>query len=166
MTTKQQKVSDEAFQRYHSYNSEWKKEYFDEFSGGFCVYHRQHKFSKTGDGGKAEKAVGIMLAKYNGKRVEFLPEGEKKGPDVRFDELTWDIKYIDNANVNTIRKYLLDATKADNAIFYWNKNEKLNDLNNEIGRLLKGQINNLPDIYYMGKNGILKLLWKKQRGLK
>ena len=104
---RQQEIRNEALQKYNSYNDEWVKAYFDEYSGGFCVHHKQHKFSKTGDGGKAEKEVGVMLAKYNGKKVEFLPEGEKKGPDVRFDQLTWDIK-----------------------------------------------------------NGILKLLWKKQRGLK
>jgi hypothetical protein len=167
-TAVQAEIRKEALQKYNSYGDDWEKAYFDKYSDGFNVCHRDHKFTKTGGGGEAEKAVGKMLAKYNGKQVEFLPEGNKKGPDVSFDNKKWDIKYIDQANEGTIRKYLLDARKADNAIFYWNTNEKFNDLNNaakrEIGRLLKGQINGLPDIYYMDKNGLLKLLWEKQKG--
>ena len=160
----------EAKAKYNAYDAQiWIKEYFDKFSGGYNVYHKNHKFSPTGGGGAAEKEVGKMLAKYNGKQVEFLPEGNKKGPDMKFDEQTWDIKYIDYANENTIRKYLLDAQKADNAIFYWKTNEKLFVLKNaskrEIGRLTKGQINSLPNIYYMDKNGLLKLLWKNKKGL-
>jgi hypothetical protein len=100
--------------------------------------------------------------------VLFLPEGDKKGPDVLFDEQTWDIKFIDNANENTVRKYILDARKADRVIFYWEKNEKLFELNNaykrETGRLTKGQINRLPDIYYIDKNRLLKMLWESKKG--
>jgi len=51
--------------------------------------------------------------------------------------------------------------------FSENTNEKLNDLNNaamrEIGRLTKGQIISLPDIYYMDKNGLLRLLWEQTK---
>jgi hypothetical protein len=108
----------EARVKYDAYDSkEWDKAYFDEFSGGYNVYHKDHKFSSTGGGGGAEKIVGKMLAKYNGKQVEFLPEGGKKQPDVRFDGKTWDIKYIDHANEETIRAAIRDSRKADNAIF-------------------------------------------------
>ena len=52
-------------------------------------------------------------------------------------------------------------------IFYWEINEKLFELNNaskrEIGRLEKGQIDGLPEIYYIDKNNLLRLLWKKKR---
>jgi hypothetical protein len=168
-TIAQPEIRKAAAEKYNSYGSDWEKAYFDKYSGGYNVYHKDHKFSPTGGGGEAEKIVGVILAKYNGKQVEFLPEGEKKGPDVSFDNQKWDIKYINQANEGTIRKYLLDARKADNAIFYWNTNEKINELNSaakrEIGRLLKGQISNLPDIYYVDKNKLLTLLWKKQKGL-
>jgi hypothetical protein len=155
---------------YDSYDSKvWEKGYFDKKNGGFNVYHKDHKFSATCGGGRAEKVVGEILAKNNGKQVEFLPEGEKKSADVRFDDQTWDIKYIDNANVNTIRKYLLDARKADNVIFYWESNEKLFDLINalqrEKGRLKKGQISNLPNVYYICNKKILQLLYDKKKGL-
>jgi len=157
--------------KYNSYDSKtWEKAYFDEFSGGFNVYHKGHKFIEEGGGGEAEKIVGKMLAKYNGKQVEFLPEGWKKQPDIKFDNKTWDIKYIENANEETIRTAIRDARKADNAIFYFIDKSKYQLLNNainrEAGRFLKGQINKLPDIYTIDKNGLLKLLWEiNKKGL-
>ena len=136
-------------EKYQSYNEKWDRAYFDEFSGG-----------------DAEKMVGKLLAKNNGKQVEFLPEnGKGKGvPDLMFDDHTWDVKYIDNANENTIRAYIKDARKADRAIFYFT-NDKYQELrsaiNREVGRF-KGmnRLGELPDIYYMDKEGLLKLLWK------
>ncbi|MDR1022128.1 MAG: hypothetical protein LBL94_02480 [Prevotellaceae bacterium] len=121
----------DALLKYNSYESdEWEKAYFDELSGGFNVYHKAHQFTPTGGGGEAEKTVGKMLAKYSGKQVEFLPEnGKGKGvPDLYFDQQTWDIKYIHIANIETIRTYIKEARKADNAIFYWNESDKLEDL--------------------------------------
>jgi hypothetical protein len=48
--------------------------------------------AKKGGGGEAEKivgkTVGKMLAQYNDRQVEFLPEGEKPKPDMRFDGRT------------------------------------------------------------------------------
>ena len=158
--------------KYNSYDSKtWEKVYFDEFSGGFNVYHMEHNFSKKGGGGDAEIVVGKMLAKNNGKQVEFLKEsGYKKSPDIRFDNQTWDIKLIDSANGETIRKAIRDARKADNVIFYFTDESKYQLLNNaierEAGRFLKGQTNKLPDIYYIDKSGLLKLFWEKQKGTK
>ena len=155
---------------YNSYGCEWEKAYFDELSGGYNVYHKDHKFTEAGGGGKVEKIVGKMLAKYNGKQVEFLAEKCEKQPDVRFDGRTWDIKFIDNANEETIRAAIRNARKADNAIFYFTQEDKYKLLNNaverEVGRFLKGQINKLPDIYTIDRNGLLKLLWGKQKGTK
>jgi hypothetical protein len=158
-----------AGEKYDSYGEEWTKAYFDEKTGGFNVYHKDHKFTRAGGGGEAEKAVGEILAKKNGKQVEFLPEGWKKQPDVGFDGKTWDIKYIDNANEETIRAAIRDARKADNAIFYFTDESKYVLLNNaierEAGRFLKGQTNKMPDIYGIDKNGLLRLIWGKQKRL-
>ena len=147
---------------FDSYGSEWTKELFDEHSGGFNVYHKKHNFSKAGGGGKAEKDVGKILAKI-GKQVEFLPEKDKD-PDVSFDKQTWDIKFITHANETTIRNHIKDARKADNAIFFWDANDKLavlsSAINREVGRLAKGQINRLPNIYYIDESGLLVSLWK------
>ena len=153
-------------EKYQSYGEEWTKAYFDEYSGGFNVYHAEHQFTNTEGGGDAEKMVGKLLAKNNGKQVEFLPENGKgkSVPDLMFDDHTWDVKYIDNANENTIRKYMKDARKADRAIFYFT-NDKYQELrsaiNREVGRF-KGmdRIGELPDVYYMDKERLLKLLWK------
>jgi hypothetical protein len=165
----QPEIRKEALNRYNAYGSEWEKAYFDRHSGGYNVYHEEHKFAKKGGGGEAEKIVGKMLAKYNGKQVEFLPEGEKKSPDIKFDNQTWDIKCIEKANEETIRSAILNACKADNAIFYFTEESKYPLLNNaikrEVGRFLKGQTDKMPDIYEMDKNGLLKLLWEKQKGL-
>ena len=159
------KITQDALKKYNSYGDEWVKAYFDELSGGYNIYHQRHNFAKKGGGGDAEKIVGKMLAKYNGKRVEFLPEGNKKSPDISFDNQTWDIKYIDNASIQTIRNYIKEARKADNAIFYFTK-ERLIDLNNavnrEVGNFAKqNKIYQLPNIYYIDKDKIITLIWKK-----
>ena len=166
-TGKREDIRQKAKSLYQSYGSEWQKVYFDEFSGGFNVYHKEHQFTSTQGGGEAEKIVGKMLAKNNGKQVEFLPEnGKGKGvPDMRFDGCTWDVKYIDNANENTIRKYIKDARKADRVIFYFT-NDKYKDLrlaiNREVGRFkAMDRLVELPDVYYMNEVGLLKLLWRK-----
>ncbi len=108
-----------------------------------------------------------MLAKYNGKQVEFLPKsGGRNRADFQFDGMKWDVKLINTANTETIRKYIKNARKADCAIFYWDKESaKLEDLhsavNKEMSRLSKeNRVNEIPDIYYM-QNGLLRLLWKK-----
>ena len=161
----------EARAIYNAYDTQiWTKEYFDEYSGGFNVYHIEHEFSETGDGGNAEKKVGKMLAKYNGKQVEFLPEGGSKKPDMKFDNQTWEVKFINNANAKTIRSYIEHSRKKEtnNCIFYWDDNSKLFEINEalmrEIGKLEKlGRVNEMPNIYYMDKNGLLKLFWKNKR---
>ena len=159
----------EAKAKYNAYDAQiWTKEYFDELSGGFNVYHIDHEFSETGGGGEAEKAVGKLLAKYNGKQVEFLPEGNKKMPDMKFDGQTWEVKFINDVNVKTIRGYIEHARRknADNGIFYWDNAGKIGDLRyaleRELGKMSKlGRIGEVPDVYYMDKSGLLKLLWKK-----
>ena len=159
----------EARAKYDSYDmSVWEKAYFDEYSGGFCIYHKKHQFATTDGGGEAEKTVGLLLAKFNGKQVEFLSEGIRKKSDLKFDEQTWEIKYIRNANIKTIRGYIeeIRKKKSDNGIFYWGNAEKLDFLRSAIasesGKMFKlGRINEMPNIYYIDKHCILKLLWKK-----
>jgi transposase-like protein len=154
--------------KYNSYNSRyWIKVYFNPILGGFNVYHKNHQFSKIEGGGNAEKIVGRMLAKYNGKQVEFLEEqgmGQSK-PDLRFDNQTWDIKFIEKAKEETIRKCIKNARKADNALFYFGNADKERELRNAVDREVrkyrgKGELYRMPNIYYMDKEQ-LKLLWKK-----
>ncbi|GHT18606.1 hypothetical protein AGMMS4957_01210 [Bacteroidia bacterium] len=157
-----------AREKYESYDpSCWTKAYFDDVSGGFNVYHKLHQFSSVQGGGDVEKTVGKMLAKCSGKQVEFLAEqGDGHGmPDVMFDEQTWDIKFVNNANENTLRLYIKDARKADNAIFYFT-NDKYDSLlsavNREVGHLQKcNRVSEMPNIYYMDETEVLSLLWHK-----
>ena len=168
MTEKTEYIK-EARQKYDAYDTKvWIKAYFDENSGGCNVYHKKHNFTKTGGGGEAEKIVGIILAKYHSKQIEFLPEGKEKSPDIKFDNQTWDIKFIDKANEQTIRNHIKDAKKADNAIFYFTKEDKylllISATKREVGRHIKGQIKKLPDIYVIDQNGLFSALWKKNEG--
>lgn len=164
------KIIATARKSFNAYGPDWKKAYFDERSGGYYVVHKNHKLQTKGGGGDAELDVSMMLAKYNGKQVELVDEqprfsGDKRH-DLRFDGQTWDVKAINNANVETIRKYIKNARKADCAIFYWDKESaKLEELraavDKEVARLSKlERIDEMPDIFYM-KNGLLRLIWKK-----
>jgi hypothetical protein len=69
--------------------------------------------------------------------------------------------------VETIRSYIKNAArKADNVIFYYSKNNKLNDLRNATDRTVgfykkNNKLNDMPDVFYMDDAGILKLVWKK-----
>ncbi|GHV10206.1 hypothetical protein FACS1894162_3130 [Bacteroidia bacterium] len=97
MTGSTAEIIKTALSKYYSYDADWEKAYFDMQSGGYNVYHKNHQFSKIEGGGDAEKTVGYLLAKYNGKQVEFLPEqgiGQPM-PDLRFDGQTWDVKFIE-----------------------------------------------------------------------
>ena len=155
--SKREKVVKEARKKYNSYSNKWEKLYFDERTGGFCVAHEKHNFSKLNGGGDAEKTVGKILAKI-GKQVEFCNENTgSKVSDVKFDNKLWEIKKINAANVGTIRKYIHGMSKknADNGIFFWDKNNKLPDLIEAIKRE-KSAI----EIYYI-KDGVLKYIPKK-----
>lgn len=171
---RQQDESDSIAQaraKFDAYSEEWKKEYFNPSNGGFNVYHKKHQFSNVKpngtamSGGQAEKHVGRLLADFAAKQVEFLQENSKNGgkPDIRFDNTTWDVKYISTANENTIRSYYKDARKADAVIFYSERGRDIDILsavNREKGRYTSSgrDITELPKVYAMNEDGILRLL--------
>ena len=165
----------QAREKFDAYSEEWEKEYFNPSNGGFNVYHKKHQFSDVKpngaamSGGLAEKHVGRLLADFGAKQVEFLQEngkGEGK-PDIRFDNRTWDVKYISAANENTIRKYIENARKADCAIFYWDKDNKLEELKSAVTRTIgkyskKGELSTIPSIFYINKDGLLKCIFENR----
>lgn len=171
---RQQEETDSIAQaraKFDAYSEEWEKEYFNPSNGGFNVYHKKHQFSNVKpngaamSGGQAEKYVGRSLADMIAKQVEFLPENGKGGgkPDIRFDNTTWDVKYISTANENTIRSYYKDARKADAVIFFSERGRDIDILsavNREKGRYasLGRDITELPKVYVMNEDGILRLL--------
>ena len=162
-SNKRAEIIASARKTFDKYGTAWTKAYFDERSGGYYVIHRAHQFAKKGGGGDAELVVSRMLAKYNGKRVEMLAENQGvPSPDIRFDGKTWDIKAINTANIETIRKYIKNARKADNVIFYADSDRYADVLDaamRELGKLRKENKEHLmPDVYYIGQNGLLRLL--------
>lgn len=161
--------------RFRAYGEDWTKAVFDSKTGGYNVYHKGHKFSRNKakgaifSGGDAEKHVGNMLAKQ-GKHIEFLNEATPYGvkcADLRFDGMTWDVKYIATTKSSrTIRKHIADARKGDCVIFLWDKEDKLSlikdALRSEVGdKTKRNGLKSLPNVYWMDNNGKLNLLWKK-----
>lgn len=158
--------------KYDSYDDNWIKAHFNDENGGFNVYHREHLFSDNKNkearysGGEAEKVVGRLLADNHAKQIEYLPEKGFNGKkaDLSFDDSTWDIKYIPVANVETIRKYIKNGQKADNIIFFWDENSRLQDLNRAVDRTAgalraKGKLDLMPGIYYIDEDNSMKRLY-------
>jgi hypothetical protein len=159
-TAVQPKIKKEAIQKYNSYGKEWEKAYFDRYSGGYNVYHKDHNFSTVG--GKYEKEVGKLLAK-EGKQVEFLSEkGQNtKHPDIRFDNQTWDVKSVIAYTSGSIMDSIWNGKKANNVIFYFTNSVNLNILEEGYkrvyGRFAKfDKLNKMPAVYYMDENKYLK----------
>ena len=159
-TTAQPEIRKDALEKYNSYGSEWEKAYFDKFSGGYNVYHKEHNFSNIG--GKYEKEVGILLAKI-GKQVEYLSEkGQKiKHPDFYFDKQTWDVKSVIAYTSGSVMDSIWDGKKANNVIFYFTDEINMNIIEEgyrrAYGRFSKlGKLDSMPTIYYIDENKLLK----------
>jgi hypothetical protein len=147
----------EAKLKYNAYSPEdWTKAYFDERSGGYNVYHKEHNFSTVG--GKYEKEVGKLLAK-EGKQVEFLSEkGQNtKHPDIRFDNQTWDVKSVIAYTSGSIMDSIWNGKKANNVIFYFTNGINMNIIEEGYkrvyGRFAKfDKLDRMPIVYYIDKN--------------
>ncbi|MDR0769332.1 MAG: hypothetical protein LBE71_05460 [Dysgonamonadaceae bacterium] len=156
---KQMEIRKAAAEKYNSYGSEWEKAYFDTYSGGYNVYHKDHHFSTIG--GKYEKEVGKLLAQ-EGKQVEFLTEkGQNtKHPDIKFDNQTWDIKSIIAYTSGSIMDSIWNGKKANNVIFYFTNGINMGIIEKgyrrAYGRFSKfGKLDMIPTLYYLDENGRL-----------
>ena len=119
-----------------------------------------------------QKKSRSIACRKKEKQVEFLPEGDEMAADLLFDKQTWEIKYINNANVKTIRGYIEAVRRkgANNGIFFWDNTDKIDFLKaavaSKVGKMKKmGRINEMPDMYYIDEHGLLKLFWRKSKGL-
>ncbi len=148
--------------RLYEYGNDWKPVLLSIQNGGYNIYHKDHNFSKQGNGGYAEKVVGMILAVINGKQVEFLPESPREGrrPDLQFDGMTWDIKYINDVNEETIRKYIRNGRKADRVLFFWQSvSGKIGILKSATARELGNSLRRgepFPGIFYLNAEGLLQ----------
>lgn len=142
-------------------NIKWKKDYFDETTGGFVATHiLKEKDNLHRTGIVAEVNACFELAK-TGKHVLRLPENvpalintisidgrsycellkyklgnnNPRGyPDAYFDAQTWDFKTSTYNNVETIRQLIKDGRKANNVIFIMTDIQQINKIQNAIDR--------------------------------
>jgi hypothetical protein len=120
----------EAKTKYASYNTDdWIKVGFDEFSGGYCVYHKDHLFDPTIGKfgiprGDYEKNSAIVLMGY-GMSVALsseISELEKiKKPDGLLNGVLFDIKGIEGKSNRLIKDKLSEASKqgAEIVVLYF-----------------------------------------------
>ena len=141
--------------------TEWRKDYFDEATGGFVVtHHLKEKDDLRRPGIAAEVLACHKLAEI-GKHILRIPEnipelideirisgtpyrellkfksGEKdpRGyPDAFFDGQTWDFKTSTFRNDDTLRHRIKDGRKADNTIFIVSCFDDIDRIRSAIGR--------------------------------
>ena len=119
---------------YDSYDNDvWIKAFFDDHSGGFWLYHKEHKFDPTiGEfdipRGKYEKIAAELLAKY-GMWVVLDSEKQKtddeKMKDGFLNGIPFDIKGIEGTGKNNIINNLKEANKKrveTIVLYYHDKN--------------------------------------------
>lgn len=135
---------------------EWRKDYFDEATGGYVATH----FLKTPDDMSIPGIVAEVRAchtlSHMGKHILRLPENipelidliyiigkpyrellkykpnedtPRGYPDAYFDGQTWDFKTSSFTNDDTLRHRLKDGRKADNVIFIPEHSEKAHQTN-------------------------------------
>ncbi len=143
------RIVEEAWEKYNSYDDNWERLFFDHKSGGYVVFNKKHQYAHNEGGGRAEIAVSLRLARFNGKRVEMLDENGEVGlPDLGFDSHTWDVKKIDKANQDSIVSAIENASKADKVIFYWTiENNQLEKIGEAKKRSRTG-----ASVYYLENN--------------
>jgi hypothetical protein len=123
----------EAIKTYNSYNTnDWIKAGFDEFSGGYRVYHKEHQFDPTIGKfgiprGDYEKNASKVLSKYgmnvvlNSEKTEF----EKRVFDGLLNNTPFDIKGIEGKSERIIKDKISEASKqgAKTVVLYFHEKD-------------------------------------------
>jgi hypothetical protein len=119
----------EAKAQYNAYDSNtWIKAGFDEYSGGYCVYHKEHQFDPTIGKfgiprGDYEKKSASVLMGY-GMSVILESEIREKGvktPDGLLNGILFDIKGIESESIRNIKNRISEASKqgVDIVVLYF-----------------------------------------------
>ena len=92
-----------AIQQYNSYGNEWKKIYFDKYSGGYVVSKKQrieHSELSKNEKAKFDKELEMSLVyAKNGYKIELLEEIPRiPSPDVKVNSILADLKKISSHN--------------------------------------------------------------------
>jgi len=122
-----------AMAKYNSYNTnEWTKVGFDEFSGGYEVYHKEHLFDPTiGKFGiprsDYEKNAANILSEYGMTVVlgSEKPEFEKRRIDGLLNNVPFDIKGVEGKSKRIIKDKIADASNqgAKTVVLYFHKKD-------------------------------------------
>jgi hypothetical protein len=128
----------EARERFDAYDENvWIKVYFDEHTGGYFVYHKEHKFDpKIGifdiPRGDYEKIASGVLSKY-GMRIVLDAEPSEsieKKADGFLNDRIFDIKSRENtfANSDKVKHKTSEASKqkAEIVVFYFHDKSMYN----------------------------------------
>ena len=133
-----------ARKEFNEYGPNWKKEYFDERSGGYVVVDK-NRLSKSqvskNETAKFEKEFGMTkVFANNGYRIEMLNEiSRESSSDVRIDGLFADLKRT--SSHNNIVKYAKKATRNQGAdIVLFQFDELTPEIRFEINILMKMNI--------------------------
>jgi len=163
MFIKNQKAKFDAYD-----DEEWVKEYFDEETGGFFVYHKEHQFDKKIGAFKIERGdyeinSAKILARY-GKSVELSSEAStgKKIPDGLLNGRKFDIKGVEGDGKDNIYYDIRDTSKkgAEAIVLYYHKNkfydeDKIREsYNRYIGN---SQSKRLKTVYYIVDDKLHKM---------
>lgn len=128
--------------------TEWRKDYFDENTGGYVATHRLKAKDTVNRNGIAKEVSACKELAKIGKRILRLPENvldkidviliggviyrkllkfkaasqKPRGyPDVYFDRETWDFKTSTFKNEESLRQTVKEGRKASNLIFIINE---------------------------------------------
>lgn len=136
-------------------DSEWRKDYFDENTGGYVA---THVFK--------DNEINVFTTKYSRLLKYRANEDYPRGyPDAYFNGQTWDFKKSEHRNIDSIRKLILDGRKADNVVFIIEDR----DLLEMILRALKRELGNrkkrentmsFQNVYYLFEERLC-CLWNK-----
>ena len=86
---------------------------------------------------------------------------------ILMDGQKWDVKYIPTSNPGTIWKYIKDARKANNVLFYAEDVDKAQEIFNAYNVNIKGHVSrhktiaDLPNVYMLCNNRLVLLIKTK-----
>ncbi len=94
---------DKFREKYEAYDSSWKKEFFDEHSGGYVVVHiereRHSTISKNEQAIYEKEIEMVMVFARNGYHIEMLPEIPRiSSHDVNIEGIPAELKKVVSAN--------------------------------------------------------------------
>ena len=148
--------------------TEWRKDYFDEATGGYVATHKMKTPDDMSILGIAAEVNACYEMASIGKHVLRLPENipelinnitisgkpycdllkykpnetvPRGYPDAYFDGRTWDFKVSKSRKEDTLRQLIKDGRKADNLVFITDNESQIIRIQHALERELGRRIN-------------------------